>query len=270
MSQIRSVFLVSDHTGITADVLSRSLLSQFPDEAFAYVSLPFVDTVAKAEEAAKTIKNAALHSSKRPIVFSTLTAEDERKALSECGACVIDMFNHFLGTLEQEIGHAAVPRSGQFHGMQDKNAYHNRIEAVNYSLSHDDGVGMDKYDRAELILVGVSRSGKTPTSLYMAMQYGMMVANYPLTPEDFEQGRLPARVLAYRAKLRGLTLSPHRLAQIRAERRPNSEYAKPETCAKELEMADRMMRSAGIPVFDSTSRSIEEISTLLRQSLTAA
>lgn len=267
MSQTRSIFLVSDHTGITADVLSRSLLSQFPDEAFAFVSLPFVDTVAKAQEASQTIKNAAAHSSKRPIVFSTLTAPEERQALAQSGACIIDMFAQFLGTLETEFGYAAVPRTGQFHGMNDKNAYHNRIEAVNYSLSHDDGLGMDKYDRAELILVGVSRSGKTPTSLYMAMQHGMMVANYPLTPEDFEQGRLPSRVLSYRAKLRGLTLSPNRLAQIRAERRPNSEYAKPETCAKELQMAEHMMRNAGIPVIDSTSRSVEEIAALLRQSL---
>lgn len=267
MSQKRSVFLVSDHTGITADVLSRSLLAQFPDEAFAFVSLPFVDTVDKAKEAAETIKNAAVHTAQRPIVFSTLTAPDERLILSETGACIIDMFAQFLGPLEAEFGYAAVPRTGQFHGIHDKNAYHNRIEAVNYSLSHDDGLGMDKYDRAELILVGVSRSGKTPTSLYMAMQHGMMVANYPLTPEDFEQGRLPAKLLSYRAKLRGLTVSPIRLAQIRAERRPNSEYAKPETCARELQMADRLMRNAGILIFDSTSRSIEEISALLRQSL---
>jgi len=267
MNPARPVFFVSDHTGITAEIIGKSLLSQYPDEAFATESLPFVDSQEKAQNAAAHIKDSSKVSSLRPFVFSSLTDPDARDALNASDALVMDIYGQFLGMMTAEIGHPATPARGKFHAMGDQNTYTSRIDALNFSLATDDGMAL-KYDRADLILVGVSRSGKTPTSLYMAMQYGLCVANYPLTPEHFDHFDLPAVLKPHLRKLRGLTLSPQRLSQIRAERRPNSDYASLETCKMELTTAETMLRSAGIPVLDSTTRSVEEIAALLRQSLT--
>lgn len=267
MTPIRPVFIVSDHTGITAEIIGKSLLSQFPGEAFATESLPFVDSLDKAEDAANRIRDAWKVSNLKPLVFSTMTDAAARSVLEASGALVMDVYGHFLAMMIGELGRPAVPVKGQSHSASDAGAYHGRIDAVNFSLAADDGLSTQKYEQADLILVGVSRSGKTPTSLYMAMQYGLKVANYPLTPENFEQPGLPDVLLPYRQKLRGLTLRPERLAQIRAERRPNSHYAALATCREELEMAERMLREAGVPVLDSSTRSVEEIAALLRLSL---
>lgn len=268
MNPARPVFFVSDHTGITAEIIGKSLLSQYPDEAFATESLPFVDSREKAENVATHIKKAWHDYSLRPLVFSSLTDPESRAAVNASEALVMDIYGHFLGMMTAEIGRPATPAKGKFHAIGDQDTYTSRIDALNFSLATDDGMAL-KYDRADLILVGVSRSGKTPTSLYMAMQYGLCVANYPLTPEHFDKFDLPAALKPHLKKLRGLTLSAQRLAQIRAERRPNSEYASMETCKTELNAAETMMRSAGIPVLDSTNRSVEEIAALLRQSLTS-
>ena len=267
MTPARPVYFISDHTGITAEIIGKSLLSQFPDEAFAPVSLPFVDSQEKAILAAQQVSDSWQQSKVKPFVFSTLTEPSARAALDACGAVVMDIYGHFLNMMVGEIGYPPEPLRGRFHGVSDDNAYRDRIDAVNFALAADDGLGPEKYQRADLILVGVSRSGKTPTSLYMAMQYSLCVANYPLTPENFEQPGLPRSLQPFRAKLRGLTLSAERLAQIRSERRPNSIYASLETCRKELKQAELMMRSEDIPVVDSTSRSVEEISTLIKHSL---
>ncbi|OYY93214.1 MAG: hypothetical protein B7Y41_12890 [Hydrogenophilales bacterium 28-61-23] len=273
MTPARPVYFISDHTGITAEIIGKSLLSQFPDEAFATVSLPFVDTLEKAVLAARQVKDDGRRTNVKPLVFSTLTDPAARAELDACDAVVMDIYGHFLGMMASEIGYPPAPLRGRFHGMSDANSYRGRIDAVNFALAADDGLGPEKYERADLILIGVSRSGKTPTSLYMAMQYSLYVANYPLTPENFEnfheQPGLPKSLLPYRAKLRGLTLAPERLAQIRSERRPNSPYAALETCKLELKQAERLMRDTGIPVVDSTHRSVEEISSLLKQSLRA-
>jgi regulator of PEP synthase PpsR (kinase-PPPase family) len=267
MTPTRPVFIVSDHTGITAEIIGKSLLSQFPGEAFATESLPFVDTLDKAQDAANRIREAWKVSSLKPLVFSTMTEAEARAILEASGAVVMDVYGHFLGMMIGELGRPAVPLKGQSHSASDAGAYHGRIDAVNYALAADDGLSTQKYDLADLILVGVSRCGKTPTSLYMAMQYGLKVANYPLTPENFERPGLPEVLRPYMGKLRGLTLKPERLAQIRSERRPNSSYAALETCRQELDDAARMMKEAAIPVLDSSTRSIEEIAALLRQSL---
>jgi regulator of PEP synthase PpsR (kinase-PPPase family) len=274
MTPVRPVFFISDHTGITAEIIGKSLLSQFPDEAFATVSLPFVDSLEKANIAAQQVCHAWKASNVKPFVFSTLTEPSARAALDACGAVVMDIYGHFLNMMVGEIGYPPEPLRGRFHGMSDDNSYRGRIDAVNFALAADDGLGLEKYQRAALILVGVSRSGKTPTSLYMAMQYGLCVANYPLTPENFDGSAgsslgLPRSLQAFRPKLRGLTLAPERLAQIRSERRPNSPYASLETCRKELKQAELLMRSEGIPIVDSTHRSIEEISTMIKHSLSS-
>jgi regulator of PEP synthase PpsR (kinase-PPPase family) len=267
MTPARPVYFISDHTGITAEIIGKSLLSQFPDEAFATVSLPFVDSLEKANSAAQQVCDAWQLSNVKPLVFSTLTEPSARAALDACGAVVMDIYGHFLSMMVGEIGYPPEPLRGRFHGMSDPNSYRTRIDAVNFALAADDGLGLEKYERADLILVGVSRSGKTPTSLYMAMQYGLCVANYPLTPENFEQPGLPKSLQPFRAKLRGLTLSPERLAQIRSERRPNSQYASLETCKKELKQAELLMRSESIPIVDSSHRSVEEISALIKHSI---
>ena len=267
MTPARPVFFVSDHTGITAEIIGKSLLSQFPDEAFAQTSLPFIDSLEKANIAAQQVRDAWKNTGIRPFVYSTLTDPAARAALAACGALVMDIYGHFLGMMASEIGYPPPPLRGRFHGMGDLGDYHTRINAVNFALAADDGLSVEKYQRADVILVGVSRSGKTPTSLYMAMQYGLNVANYPLTPENFEQPGLPQSLLPYLPKLRGLTLSPERLAKIRADRRPNSVYSALETCRSELNLAEKMMRDAGVPIVDSTARSVEEIASLIKQTL---
>lgn len=270
MTPARPVFFVSDHTGITAEIIGKGLLSQFPGVAFAFSSVPFVDTPEKAQQTSQRIREAGLVSGLRPLVFSTLTDAGIRAALEKSGALVMDVFGQFAGLLSAELGREPVALRGRLHGMDDTAAYHARIAALNFTLSVDDGLNLDKYARADLILVGVSRSGKTPTSLYLAMQYGLNVANYPLTPENFERPGLPAALAPHRKRLRGLTLSAERLAQIRSERKPGSRYAALENCREELRAAEALMRAEGIPCIDTTQRSVEEIAALLKLSLQPA
>ena len=267
MPNSRPVFFLSDHTGITAEIIGKSMLSQFPDLAFNQTSLPFLDTLEKTQHAGQQIREAWQHTGIRPLVFSTLTDPQARALFKDCDALIMDIYGEFLTMMTGELGCEPKPTRGLAHGMADFTQYHSRIDAVNYTLDVDDGLKLEKYARADLILVGVSRSGKTPTSLYMALQFGLRVANYPLTEDDFDKPGLPHYLLTYLPKLRGLTLTPARLAQIRAERRPNSPYSSMETCRTELLEAEKRMREAGIPIVDSTHRSIEEIATLLKQSL---
>jgi [pyruvate, water dikinase]-phosphate phosphotransferase / [pyruvate, water dikinase] kinase len=269
MSPARPVFFISDHTGITAEIIGKSLLSQFPGQTFHMVNLPFIDSLEKTQAAARQIQAAGLETGIRPLVFSTLTDPDARGVFKDCKALVMDIYGHFLGMMVEELKITPQPKRGRAHGMKDFGTYHSRIDAVNFTLDADDGLSMAKYAGADLILVGVSRSGKTPTSLYMAMQYGLRVANYPLTPEDFEQPGLPRALQAHIPKLWGLTLTPERLAQIREERRPNSPYSALATCKSELLEAEKRMRAAGIPIIDSTHRSVEEIAAQIKQSLPA-
>lgn len=269
MSPARPVFFISDHTGITAEVIGKSLLSQFPGKAYHLVNLPFIDSLEKTQAAVRQIDEAWQQTGIRPMVFSTLTDPQARAVFEDCKALVMDIYGHFLGMMVAELGAQPEPLRGRAHGMKDFGSYHSRIDSVNFTLDADDGLSMSKYAGADLILVGVSRSGKTPTSLYMAMQYGLRVANYPLTPEDFEQPGLPQVLRPHLPKLWGLTLTPERLAQIREERRPNSPYSSYTTCKSELLEAETRMREAGIPIVDSTHRSVEEIAALIKQSLPA-
>ncbi len=266
MPTARPVFFVSDHAGITAEIIGKSLLSQFPDVKFTYTSLPFVDTPDKVELTATSLREAWVTSGLRPLVFSTLTDVRARERIESSGALVLDIYGEFAGPLERELGRTAIPLRGRTHGIDDHTGYHARIDALNYTLATDDGLNTEKYALADLILLGVSRSGKTPVALYLAMQYGLRVANYPLTAETFELPGLPACLQAHKARLRGLTLRPERLAQIRSERRPNSRYASLETCREELARATALMRAEAIPIIDTTQRSVEEIAALLNLS----
>ncbi|QID17861.1 kinase/pyrophosphorylase [Nitrogeniibacter mangrovi] len=263
----RTVFFISDGTGITAETLGHSLLAQFPEMRFKQVRLPFVDSVAKARECASRIRDAARNDGARPVVFNSLVDSEVLATVRQADALYLDLLERFIEPLESELGVKSTHTVGRFHGIADSLDYKDRIEAINFTLAHDDGVSHANLDTADVILVGVSRSGKTPTSLYLAMQFGVKAANYPLIPEDFERNKLPTELHKYRRKLFGLTISPERLAQIRQERRPDSLYASLENCRYEIEAAQRLMQREHIPWLDSTARSIEEISTKIIQEI---
>jgi regulator of PEP synthase PpsR (kinase-PPPase family) len=262
----RTAFFVSDGTGITAETFGNSILAQFPALP-RHVRRPFVDSPAKAAELVAEINHAAKADGKRPIVFITLVDQEVRAVVTgpECQGLVLDMFQTFVEPLEAEFGVRSSHRVGRFLDASQSIAYHHRIEAINFSLAHDDGQSARNLDIADIILVGVSRSGKTPASLYLAMQHGIRAANYPLIPEDFERGRLPSPLAPHKGKCFGLTIDPERLSQIRHERRPNSRYASLENCRHEVREAEAMMRRSGIAWLSSTHKSIEEIAaTILR------
>ena len=260
----RSVFFVSDGTGITAETFGNSILNQFPAKP-RHVRRPFIDTVEKAQAVVSEINQVAEAEGKRPIVFITLVADDVRGIVTSpgCRGLVLDMFRTFVEPLEVEFGVKSNHRIGRFSDASKSQEYNDRIEAINFSLAHDDGQSARNLDVADVILVGVSRSGKTPTSLYLAMQHGIKAANYPLIPEDFERGKLPSSLAPYRRKCFGLTIDPDRLAQIRHERRPGSRYAALENCRYEVNEAESMMRREGIAWLSSTHKSIEEIATTI-------
>jgi [pyruvate, water dikinase]-phosphate phosphotransferase / [pyruvate, water dikinase] kinase len=257
----RTVFFVSDQTGVTAETMGHSLLTQFDGQAFRQVTLPFISTVDKAEEAVRRINATAEAEGLRPVIFSTLVQEDMRTIVKRANGLYLDFFDAFLGPLELELKVKSSRAQGLAHGMADVGAYTLRINATNFALANDDGAITRDYDRADLILVGVSRSGKTPTCLYMALQYGIFAANYPLADEEFETGRLPPVLATYQRKLYGLTIAPERLQQIRNERRPNSRYASPQQVEYEVRTAEAIFQRYDIPCISTTECSIEEIAS---------
>jgi regulator of PEP synthase PpsR (kinase-PPPase family) len=261
----RSVFFVSDRTGITAEMIGQSLLSQFDQVSFESQSLPFVDSIEKARAAVMVINRRFELDGQRPIVFSTLVNDDTRKVLETAHARVLDFFDAFISPLESELATPSTHSVGRSHGMARIQDYDRRIAAVNYTLSHDDGVTERGLEDADVILIGISRSGKTPTSLYLALQLGIRAANYPIIPEDLAEMRLPGKLGRFKNKVFGLTIRPERLHQIRSERRPDSNYAEISNCKREVGQAERLMESHHIPFFDSTNRSIEELATVILQ-----
>jgi regulator of PEP synthase PpsR (kinase-PPPase family) len=263
MTVKRSAFFVSDRTGITAEMLGHSLLTQFDTVRFLEVTLPFVDSVEKANECVARINDTAKTDGVRPIVISTLVDSSIAAIVGGANALFLDCFEIFISPLEKELGAAASHTVGRSHSMTDFVNYYHRIDAVNYALGHDDGVSSRDLTEADIILVGVSRCGKTPTCLYMAMQFGIRAANYPLVPEDFSSMQLPETVRPLRAKLYGLTIKPQRLTQIRNERRPGSQYATLANCEFEVREAEGLMRQAGVPYLDATSKSVEELATTI-------
>ena len=257
----RTVFFVSDQTGVTAETMGHSLLTQFDGQAFRQVTLPFISTVDKAEEAVRRINATAEAEGVRPVIFSTLVQEDMREIIKRANGLFLDFFDAFLGPLELELKLKSSRAQGKAHGMQDIGAYTTRINATNFALANDDGAVTRDYERADLILVGVSRTGKTPTCLYMALQYGIFAANFPFADEEFETSRLPAALVKHQRKLYGLTIAPERLQQIRNERRPNSNYSSPSQVDFEVRTAEAIFRRYDIPCINTTECSIEEIAS---------
>jgi len=262
----RTIFFVSDGTGITAEILGKGLLSQFDGINFRQIRFPFVDNPEKAADCLSRIREIREQDGIRPLVVMTMMNPEISAMLRQGDALFLDLFEVFIAPLEKELGVRSAHTVGRSHG-QAGHEYINRIAAMNFAIAHDDGVSDADLKNADVILVGVSRCGKTPTSLYLSMQFGLRAANYPLIPEDFERDRLPDTVLPFRDKLFGLTIAPEQLHKIRQERRPDSNYAALDTCRQEVAAAERMMRREGIEWFDMTSSSIEEIAVQIIQAI---
>jgi hypothetical protein len=261
MSIRKRVFFVSDRTGLTVEALGSSLLTQFGDLDFLRVTLPFIDSIPKAIQVVAQVNEAHRDSGQRPLVFSSIVDDEVRAEINKCDGLVLDVFERFIVPLENELGRKSSHAVGKSHSAGNVKDYNHRIEAINYTLAHDDGVTHRGLEEADIVLVGVSRSGKTPTCLYMAMQFGIKAANYPLIPEDLEANRLPPSLVPLKKKVWGLSIAPDRLHQIRSERRPDSRYAALDNCRYEVSAAEKLMRQAQIPYLDSTTKSIEEIAT---------
>ncbi|ADI29939.1 pyruvate, water dikinase regulatory protein [Methylotenera versatilis] len=259
----RTVFFISDGTGITAGALGK-LLEHFPGTNFTQVRLPFSDTLDKIKQAQEDILNAAEEDGGRPVVIMSLGNIELRNTLKQSNAYFIDLFNTFIDPLGLELDQQPLTGAGIAHSVMGTK-YNDRMEAVNFTLNHDDGMTNSGLEEAQVILIGVSRCGKTPTSVYLAMQFGIKAANYPLIPEDFERGSLPAVLHKHLDKIFGLTIKPERLHAVRNERRSGSFYASLDNCRKEIATAEDLMRSAGITWADSTSRSVEELSAIIME-----
>ena len=259
----RTVFFVSDRTGITAEMLGNSLLSQFEDLTFARHTIPFLDTSEKIAEVVRRIDETSVSEGQRPIVFSSIVDENMSAQLSVADALFLDLFQIFIAPLEAELSAKSSHAAGRSHGIANSHEYFARMEAINFTQAHDDGATTRDLAKSQVILVGVSRCGKTPTTLYLALQFGIRAANFPLTPDDFVSRKLPGSVVPYRDRLFGLTINPDRLHRIREERRRGSKYAALDNCRYEVIEAERLMTSENTPMLDTTEKSIEEIATTI-------
>jgi len=263
--ETRTVFILSDRTGITLEQLVRTLLSQYDGLHIERLVRPFLDTAAKVEAAVAEVNATAAHAAERPIVFSSIVDHALREQLRGANASVFDVFDLYLPLLSKALGLPHSEHVGMSHGMGDPAYYDRRVDAVNFALNYDDGSRFKGLEAADLILIGVSRSGKTPTCLYLAMQYAIRAANFPLTEDDFLQGAMPNPLRSHQPRLFGLTISPERLHRIREERRPGSSYASLRQCREEVAAAENLYRSHAIPFLDSTAVSIEELAIEIMQ-----
>jgi [pyruvate, water dikinase]-phosphate phosphotransferase / [pyruvate, water dikinase] kinase len=264
MSTRRTVYFISDRTGITAEMLGNSLLSQFEEFEFQRHTVPFVDTPDKIDAVVRRVNEMATHDGKPPIVFSSIVDEAMSATIRrDARALTLDLFQIFIAPLEEELKAKSSHAAGRTHGIANSHEYFARMEAINFTQAHDDGADTRDLGKAQVILVGVSRCGKTPTSLYLALQFGIRAANFPLTPDDFADRKLPASVLPYRDRLFGLTIDPNRLQKIREERRPHSKYASLENCRFEVRECEHLLTREGIPMLDTSAKSIEEIATTI-------
>ncbi len=267
MSKLRRVFVISNSTAITSETLGHSLMAQFPNQEFKWTTFPYVDTRDKVDQALQQIEEMKDPEQGKPIVFSTLADPGVRAHLMQADVLVFDPFEAFIDPISAALGIEPSSTAGLSHRISNQRAYEARIEAVNYTLIHDDGAAIRHIEQAELIILGVSRTAKTPTSIYLAMHYSIRCANYPLTPDDMVGELLPRFLKPHRDKLVGLTTDPSRLSQIRQERRPDSKYASLEQCRFELQMAENIYLQERIPFVNTQKRSIEEISATIIQKM---
>jgi [pyruvate, water dikinase]-phosphate phosphotransferase / [pyruvate, water dikinase] kinase len=260
------VFFLSDSTGITAETMGNALLIQFPDLRFERRLIPFISTIDEARRVVKVLDTAAA-GPVTPLAFSTAAVEEVRHELSHTKCPLIDFFDLHMERVESILGTKGIRVAARLHGMGDVKRYNTRMAAVEYAIEHDDGQSMRALDKADVILIAPSRCGKTPTTMYLALQHGIFVANYPLVDEDFETAELPRPVRGLRDRCFGMLTTPARLSQVRHERRPNSRYASLAQCTYELRQAEAMYRNHRLPVINSSTKSVEEMSTVILQTL---
>jgi len=261
----RSVFFISDGTAITAETLGHSLLAQFPHVDFDIHIIPYISSEEAATNVVAEINARAHEEGQKPLVFDTLVDPYVRDIINTANAVNLDVFEGLISKLSEELGTDPTTLVGQTHAVTDSASYKARIDAVHFALDNDDGARTRHYDKADLILIGVSRSGKTPTSIYLSLQFGIRVANYPLTEEDLDDNRLPAVLRAHKQKLFGLMIDAERLVAIRSERKANSRYASFSQCQMELRAIEGIYISEGIKYLNVSEMSIEEISTRVLQ-----
>lgn len=261
--QKNTVFFISDHTAITVETLGYSVLTQFSSLEFEFHTIPFMNSMEKAAKTKAQIESCYAARGMPPVVFSSVTDAELRTLIKGTKAVVLDLFDMFIPTLENVFHQSSIHALGKHHSMTDIHRYGSRIDALNFALSSDDGVNFKDYSRADLILVGVSRTGKTPTCLYMALQYGVYASNYPMTEEDLDYFELPRPLQPFRDKIHGLTIDPGQLSRIRQERRPDSTYSSIRQCQKETSAVEELFDQENIPFLDVTNFSIEEISTTI-------
>lgn len=265
-SDVVPVFFLSDSTGISAETMGNALLIQFPDQVFERTTIPFITTVEDAEEVV-AILDEAMEGPVTPLAFSTAAEDRIRETLRSTKAPLIDFFEMHISRIEEILGQRGIREAARLHGVGDIKRYNSRMAAVEFTIEHDDGQSLRALDKADVVLLAPSRCGKTPTSMYLALQHGLYVANYPLVDEDLESDQLPEPVRAYAERCFGLTTTVDRLARVRSERRPGSRYASPEQCRWELRRAASIFAAHRVPVVDSSARSVEEISTVILQTL---
>ncbi|MGH8556257.1 MAG: posphoenolpyruvate synthetase regulatory kinase/phosphorylase PpsR [Methylococcales bacterium] len=258
-----NVFFISDHTAITVETLGLSVLTQFSNIEFKYKTIPFMNSQVKAASAVEAINGSCQTTGSTPVVFSSITDSELLSTIKQSQGIVLDLFELFIPPLENAFHESPIHALGKSHSASDGQRYGSRIDALNFALNSDDGINFKDYERADLILVGVSRTGKTPTCLYLALQYGVYVSNYPMTDEDLEITGLPKPLRPYRDKIHGLTIDPNQLHRIRQERRPGSTYASLKQCYRETSAVEEMFLRENIPYLDVTNFSIEEISTTI-------
>lgn len=254
---MRAAFYISDGTAITSEVFGHALLSLFPTE-FEHYTIPFVETEDEARKTVERINKVAKLTALPPLIFHTFVNEDIRNIIESCDGVIYNFLEHFTAPLEKQLGIKAKPVAHRTHSIHE-NSYDHRIEAVNYSLLNDDGSNISNYADADIILVGVSRSGKTPTSLYLALQYGIKAANYPFTDDDMEELQLPHFLKSHKHKLFGLTIDAQRLIDIRDNRMTNSKYASARQCRMEVREVEKLYKKEKIPYINTTKFSVEEI-----------
>ena len=259
---VRAVFFLSDGTGITAETLGNTLLTQFPDAEFERHTIPFIGNENLAHAAVERI-NATQIGGELPILFSTTVDESIRRILKSAKGHLFDLFDQNLEALEQALGSQRASKLGLAHGMADLGKYQSRMAAVEYAIEHDDGQSVRALGIAEVILVAPSRCGKTPTSMYLALQHGIRTANFPLVDEDYNTQQIPNSLMPYVNQAFGLVSSALQLHKVRTERRANSKYASLEQCAYEIQSSKKLFETHNIPYLDSSNKSIEEISATI-------
>lgn len=265
-STTRAAYFVSDSTGVTAETLGNALLANFPGIRFLKHTIPFVATEAEARSVVAGI-DADAAAGREPLLFITVKNATLRGILSRSRSNVIDLLAGHLTELERALGVTASEQLGNYHGLGDTERYFARMRAVEYAIEHDDGQSSRALDQAEVVIIAPSRCGKTPTTMYLALQHGLRVANYPLTEDDFPGEGLPRSIAKYRDRCFGLTTTPLRLSQVRHERRPSSQYSSLEQCTIELRRAEDLYRRNRVPFLNSTTKSVEEMSAVIMQTM---